>query len=63
MPKETCNHGKTAPQSVLDDLPHSQAGTGRHKCAVCAYQLGFEAGLAAMQAAQSSQPEIMPEKN
>jgi hypothetical protein len=30
---------------------------------VCAYQLGFEAGLAAMQAAQSSQPEIMPEKN
>jgi hypothetical protein len=57
MPKETCNHGKTAPQSVLDGLPQSQAGTGRHKCAVCAYQLGFEAGLAAMQAAQSSQPE------
>jgi hypothetical protein len=63
MPKETCNHGKTAPQSVLDDLPHSQAGTGRHKCAVCAYQLGFEAGLAAMQAAQTSEPESVTQRN
>jgi len=26
-------------------LPESQAGTGRHKCATCAYEIGFRAGL------------------
>ena len=37
---ETCDAGKTAPTALLDALPTSQAGIGRHKCAVCAYQLG-----------------------
>jgi hypothetical protein len=44
MPNETCDHGNTAPMDVLDDLPHSQAGTGRHKCAICAYEKGLEEG-------------------
>lgn len=45
VPMEDCGHGKIAPIIVLEDLPESQAGTGRHKCATCAYQFGFEAGL------------------
>ncbi len=27
--------------SALDELPDSQAGEGRHKCAGCAYAQGF----------------------
>jgi hypothetical protein len=34
--------GKRAPKDVIDALPESQAGKGRHKCAVCAYHAGFE---------------------
>jgi hypothetical protein len=34
--------GKRAPKEVIDGLPESQAGKGRHKCAVCAYHEGFE---------------------
>jgi len=30
--------------AILDKLPASQAGEGRHKCAICAFQIGFEAG-------------------
>lgn len=33
--------GNRAPQHVIDALPESQAGKGRHKCAVCAYNEGF----------------------
>ena len=40
MPQETCPHGKNAPSEVIDGLPHSQAGIGRHKCVVCAYCAG-----------------------
>ena len=29
---------------VLSNLPDDQGGRGRHKCAGCAYQRGFEAG-------------------
>lgn len=35
--------GRRAPAEVMDALPKSQAGKGRHKCAVCAYHQGFEA--------------------
>lgn len=40
----TCqkNHRKAV---SLEDLPLSQAGDGRHKCAGCAYESGFEAGF------------------
>jgi hypothetical protein len=41
---ETCKHGHQAPRTVLDDLPASQAGTGRHKCAICAFEAGVDEG-------------------
>ena len=40
-----CPHHRTAPRDVISALPHSQAGEGRHRCAVCAYHAGVEAGL------------------
>lgn len=39
-----CNHGnpyRSAPDSVIAALPECQAGTGRHKCAICAYNEGL----------------------
>ena len=30
--------------SIFETLPIDQGGTGRHKCAACAYDRGFEAG-------------------
>lgn len=30
---------------MFDDLPIDQGGFGRHKCAGCAYEIGFEAGM------------------
>lgn len=33
--------GKRTPKDTIDTLPESQAGMGRHKCAVCAYHAGF----------------------
>jgi hypothetical protein len=44
---ETCQIGKSAPGAMLDALPDSQAGAGRHKCCICAYLLGLADGLAA----------------
>lgn len=29
----------------FESLPHDQGGYGRHKCAGCAYELGYQAGL------------------
>ena len=29
----------------VDKLPESQAGAGRHKCAICAYESGYEDGV------------------
>ncbi len=37
---EGCDHGNQALRDLLSELPISQAGTGRHKCAVCAYAEG-----------------------
>ncbi len=37
---QNCAHGSTAPVAVLDRLPVSQAGAGRHKCVICAFQRG-----------------------
>lgn len=41
----TCKHGSTAPEYVIRELPESQAGTGRHKCAICAFQNGLVDGI------------------
>ena len=30
---------------LFDALPHDQGGVGRHKCAGCAYDLGYKDGL------------------
>lgn len=42
---ERCNQGSSAPTSVLGELPEAQAGVGRHKCPVCAYEQGYKDGL------------------
>ena len=39
-----CTHGSDAPEPLLARLPESQAGTARHKCALCAYSHGRAAG-------------------
>jgi hypothetical protein len=39
-PGRTCRHNNVAPAEVIDGLPSSQGGSGRHKCTVCAYALG-----------------------
>lgn len=45
MPSISCRHNHDAPEDVIKALPHSQGGSGRHKCAVCAYALGLQDGL------------------
>ena len=30
----------TVPKKDIESLPHSQADVGRHRCALCAYELG-----------------------
>ncbi len=42
---ENCKHDRSAPKEVVRNLPLSQAGEGRHKCAVCAYAVGYQQGL------------------
>ncbi len=41
---ETCIHGGVSPISLLSELHHSQAGSGRHRCPTCAYEQGFNLG-------------------
>ena len=45
MTSESCKHGNAAPAAIIEALPPSQAGLARHRCAVCAYEAGFAAGL------------------
>ena len=45
-----CPHGSSMPDELIQGLEDSQAGTGRHKCPVCAYEKGtthivFGAGM------------------
>ena len=40
MNNESCKHERNAPVEMLKDLADSQSGIGRHKCAVCSYELG-----------------------
>lgn len=39
-----CSKDHSAIQQIMNTLPTDQGGKGRHKCAACAYELGFEAG-------------------
>lgn len=42
------HHGQTTQK--LADLPESQAGFWRHRCAACAYDLGVEEGMRRLKA-------------
>ena len=39
-----CSKDHSAIQLIMNTLPTDQGGKGRHKCAACAYELGFTAG-------------------
>lgn len=39
-----CNKDHSAIQSIMAELPIDQGGKGRHKCAACAYEIGFQMG-------------------
>ena len=41
----TIDHEAKVPAKAIAALPESQAGSFRHRCAACAYQLGVEHGL------------------
>ena len=42
---EECQHGRKALKSSIETIHINQKPTqGRHKCAICAYHLGYEAG-------------------
>jgi|GEM_PF-3413182 len=45
MTTETCEAGNSAAIAILRDLPPSQGRPFRHKCAVCAYTWGYQAGF------------------
>ena len=47
------NPQRRAPKDEMDALPESQAGKGRHKCAVCAYHAGFDQARAEINAKQA----------
>ncbi len=46
--------GQRADWNVMDALPPSQAGAGRHHCAICAFHEGFKRGRALAEAANKS---------
>lgn len=39
-----CKRDHSQIQRIMATLPTDQGGVGRHKCAACAYEAGFEAG-------------------
>lgn len=40
-----CNKNHTNTDKIVKNLPIDQGQVGRHKCASCAYEIGFEHGL------------------
>ena len=40
-----CSKKHSSIQNIMSKLPVDQGGVGRHKCAACAYERGFEDGL------------------
>jgi hypothetical protein len=36
-------------EELFEELPYDQGGNGRHKCAACAYQQGYDAGFGLQQ--------------
>lgn len=39
-----CNKDHSKLERKMLSLPTDQGGVGRHKCAACAYEAGFQAG-------------------
>ncbi len=64
-----CSHGAEA-ADIVGALPESQAGGGRHRCAVCAYAVGFAAGrrgelgtvTAVVESLRAGRAELQPAK-
>lgn len=56
---EECQEGSFAPKKVLATLPEGQGGTGRHKCTICAFQLGMEAGRRSTGPWTVEEPELL----
>ena len=40
-----CKKDHSRIQSIMEHLPIDQGGGGRHKCAACAYEKGYQDGL------------------
>jgi hypothetical protein len=45
-------------RAEMESLPESQAVPQRHKCAKCAYELGFKAGRAAAERETQRKPSM-----
>lgn len=41
----SCKKDHSQIQSIMATLPADQGGWGRHKCAACAYEKGYQDGL------------------
>ena len=39
-----CKKDHSDIQTIMANLPYDQGGRGRHKCAACAYERGYELG-------------------
>lgn len=39
-----CNKNHSNLEAIMLSLPTDQGGVGRHKCAACAYEAGYQAG-------------------
>lgn len=39
-----CKKDHTETDKIISGLPINQGGIGRHKCAACVYEAGFENG-------------------
>ena len=48
-------------QTLLATLPNSQGGPGRHKCAACAFEEGFDDGMKGIKRNVDSVLETLPE--
>lgn len=56
---EECQEGFFAPREVLANLPEGQGGTGRHKCTICAFQFGRDAGRRSTGHWTAKEPELL----
>ena len=41
----TCKKNHSKIQHIMSMLPDNQGGVGRHKCAACAYERGYDDGI------------------